>query len=286
MAITRTAPYGTMVDDSGGGVDGTVFNNAWLQGMLNLIDARWSSISNTTTGTQNNVSITTGGVEADVFAWGGSADTTITGFAAPSSPAKPWKPLIILNGSNTANVFLAHLSGSSSAANQMNNLATSAPTPLGLRGAAIYVYSSGTNTWRQVFHEQGGWITPSFSAGNYTATSAGTWTVASGNVITRAYRLQGKTLTTSWYLNGTTITGSTASTTGLVMSSGSYGGFTTAKTMLNVTTGINGGGVNVACYAQTSAGATSIQINQLTVGQWINSAGLTNVYGQLTFEVT
>lgn len=281
MAITRTAPYGVLTDDSGSGTDGTPWNNAWLQGMLNLIDARWSLITNSTTGTQNNVSITSGGVEADIFVWTGGADTTITGFQAPSSPAKPWKPLVVINGTTSFNIFLSNQTGSS-AGNQLFNIATSAPTPVAPRGFCVYRYAPSSGTWRLCEHEQGSWITPSFSAGTYTST--GTWTVEAVDRATQAYRLVGKTLTVAWWIGNTSIT--TGTSTQLSIGNGAYGGFTSAK--LVITTGMaNNNALGLEpVYMQVNASGTSILILQLDGGTWSASTNNTSVYGEITFEVT
>ena len=57
-------------------------------------------------------------------------------------------------------------------------------------------------------HEQGAWITPTFSAGDYDGGGgAMTWTVESGDVTTCKYYLKGRTLAWALQLTGTTVGG-------------------------------------------------------------------------------
>jgi hypothetical protein len=66
------------------------------------------------------------------------------------------------------------------------------------------VYDATTARWRLTTHEQGGWITPTYAAGNYTAQT-GTWTVDAGDVTTQAYYLKGRTLTVAFNLVTTSV---------------------------------------------------------------------------------
>jgi hypothetical protein len=71
----------------------------------------------------------------------------------------------------------------------------------------VLIYDATTQRWRVVEHEQGAWITPAFSAGNFTASGSMTWTVESGDVTAFRYWLKGKTLTVVYVLTGTTTGG-------------------------------------------------------------------------------
>lgn len=52
-----------------------------------------------------------------------------------------------------------------------------------------------------------GWVTPTFSAGNFTANGAMTWSVDSADVVTYAYSIVGKTMWLMVVINDTTIGG-------------------------------------------------------------------------------
>jgi len=278
MSITRT----TVTDDIGDDVSGTPITNAWLQTVWDTLDARWSRASITSTGSQNNVSVS----EADLVILNNASDLTITGIVAPASPAKPGKRLVLIS-TGAGNVFLAHQSGSSTAANRLINFATTGNTPLAAGvGCAIYVYDDNASRWRLVQHEQGAWITPTFAAGNYTASAAGAWTLASGDVTTQAYYVQGRRVHIMFYLITTSVTQSGGDPTSLVMSNALWGSFTTARTALTPVVYNDNGAGNTVGYIQSSAGGTSAIIQKLNAAQWATAANTTNVFGQAVLEVT
>src|ERR1051326_9163470 len=172
MAITRTAPYGTVTDDSGAGTDGTIANNAWLQGLLDLLDGRWSRTTTTSTGTQTVINPS----EADLLICNNASDLTIRSITAPASPAKPAKRLTIIS-TGAGNVFLNHQdTTSTTAANRLINgysvAAGGTPLKAGV-GTATYVYDDNASRWRLVAHDQGGPISFTFAwngtTGNGTA---------------------------------------------------------------------------------------------------------------------
>jgi hypothetical protein len=105
------------------------------------------------------------------------------------------------------NVFFSHQT-TSTATNQLTNTATSGATPLAAgSGWARYVYDGTAAKWRLVGHEQGGWVTPTFSAADYTANGSMTWTVDAGDVSLLRYRLSGKTLEVLFTLTATSVGG-------------------------------------------------------------------------------
>lgn len=66
------------------------------------------------------------------------------------------------------------------AANQLDNYITGVNgTQLGSRGVALYRYSTGSSTWRMIYHEQGGWVsyTPSFNGTLGNGTIVGSYHV-------------------------------------------------------------------------------------------------------------
>lgn len=280
MALTRIVD----TDDSGSGTDGTLHNNAWLQTLNLSIDARWSEITVTSTGSQNNLSITSGGIEADVIVCANATDLTITGIAAPASPAKPGKRLAIL-ALGTGNVFLSYESGSSSAANRLRNFASSAATPLcaGI-GRAYYVYDTVIAEWVLVSHEQGAPIAPTFADSSYNGDGTdGNWALASGDVTTQTYYLKGRQVFVDWFLATTTVANTPAS---LRIANTAWGGFTAARTKLRPCVYNDNGGGNTVGFAQATAAGTVITIQKLTGGTFANATNATSAFGDLSFEVS
>lgn len=181
MSLTRTA----WTDDSGSGTDGTILNNAEKTALYDQIDARWSEITITAGGALENLSITTGGLEADVLRCNNSTGTSIRGIVAPAAPVKPAKRLIIYSVGG-GQVDLEHEAGTSTAANRILNTVTVGPTTLAPgKGVASAVYDSTAARWRLTSHEQGTWIafTPGFT----------NLTVGNGSVVGR-FLLKGSLL--------------------------------------------------------------------------------------------
>jgi hypothetical protein len=186
MSIDRSAPYGTLSDDSGSGLDGTVFNNAWWQGVLDRFDARWSRATVASVGTQTVINPT----EADLLLCNNATDLTIRSITAPSSPAKPGKVLAI-RSIGAGHVFLNHEDTSgTTAAYRMHNFTTSGATPLALSaGMAVYQYDDNASRWVLRGHEQGSPIawTPADASGASLALT----------VTGAVYYLRGRSVTVS-----------------------------------------------------------------------------------------
>lgn len=281
MSITRTA----WTDDSGSGLDGTIINNAEKTALYDQIDGRWSELTTTLTGTQDNFSITSGGLEADVLRCNNASLLTLTGIVAPASPAKPGKKLIIYSV-GAGRVDLPHQNGGSSAANQFFNKATSAASSLAPgKGVAMYVYDDTIDRWRMAFLDQGAAITPTFAAGTYTGSASMTWTVASGDASSglNGYWLRDKWLTVSWDLRSTTVGGTPS--TDLQIGSAAWGGFNSAFAQWGTHT-YSDNGTRAAGRAFVIATGGNIFLNLANfAGNWAASTDATDVFGTMTFEV-
>ena len=166
--------------------------------------ARWGSsiewVYATTTGTVHNWNPGIAGAQT-IIQWGGAADLILTGFAGGTTPGQL---VTINNRSGNRLISCAHLNPSST--QQLQHFVSSAPTPIGINGSATY-YFNGTY-WLLIAHEQGGWITPVYSAGDYLTAG---WTVSAASVSLRAYVLHGKTLTMNCYLAVTGLSGASGS---------------------------------------------------------------------------
>ena len=148
------------------------------------------------------------------------------------------------------------------------------------QASATYVWDASSQLWRMTAHEQGSWITATFAAGNYSAT---TWTVASGDVTTAAYYLEGRKLTFSFYIIDTTMSGTPSS---LSVLNGAWGSFTATKAMLTgAGVASNNGGALETTTISVGASGTNIGIAQLDAGTWTNATDNTDLYGQISFEV-
>lgn len=154
-------------------------------------------ITSSATGAQNNFAP---GLSGNTFVELTGAAPAISGLAGGVTGQ-----LVVFKNTGTGVATFLHQNGLSSAGNLFTNLVTSGPTPVAAGGWAAFIYD-GSN-WMLVDHEQGAWITPAFSAANFTASGAMTWTVASGNVTTYKYRISGKTMQVGWFFQTTTIGG-------------------------------------------------------------------------------
>ena len=236
-------------------------------------------ITSTSTGTQNDWA--PGIVNHTLIKWSGASDMTVTGLASGVAGQS-----VIFKNTGTSIATFSHDSGSSVAANQLQNMATSAGTPVAATGYIIYIHD-GTD-WKMFDHEQGTWITPAFAAGDYTGSGSLTWTVAAGDVSMQMYRLQGKTLSIRSAIL-TTSTGGTAAVS-LQVANGAWGGFAIAggNAHFHPHLLINAGGTAVLGRLRADTTDTTHLLYQLVNGgNWSNAAvDNTYVYSTVILEVT
>lgn len=232
-------------------------------------------VASTSTGAQNNWAPGING--NSVIFWNGAADAAITGMATGVAG----QVVIIVNITTTKIATFAHQSGSSSAGNKFFNMATSAATPIAAQGSVAFAHD-GTD-WRLVHHAQGAWITPTFAAGDYTASGAMSWTVGAGDVSTMAYRLSGSILEILFYLAATTV-GGTPNTQLLRVVPG---GFTIAKAFTSTTRTTNNGTSQVGLFTSAAlATQLSVFVDATGTSNWAASTDNSGVQGQCFVEVT
>lgn len=262
-------------------------NPAWAQinlpdgvtGNLPIANLGLGSLTvsgNTDVGTQNNWAPFAATSGDRLIEWAGASDATITGIANGTIGQRA-----IIRNTGATNIFFAHQSGSSSVGNKLFNAATSASTPVAPGGSITFVYDGGN--WVLVQHEQGAWITPTFAAGSYTGNGSMTWTVASSDVATQAYRLSGRTLHVKFAINTTTVGGTP--NTSLQVSNAAWGGFTIAKTTRIAVPVVDNNASEIGMGAVT-ASATSLAFLRATSANWAAATDTTYVFGVLAFEVT
>ena len=225
----------------------------------------------TTTGSQHNWAP---GLHGDtVTRWAGGSDLTVTGVAGGVAGQR-WT----FKNTGTAVAYFANNSGSSLTGNRLRNIAQSGPTPVAAGGAVTYAHD-GTD-WYLVSHLQGAWITPTYSAANFTS-NVGTWTVDAGDIATYAYQLNNKSLTLSWYLQSTSVSGLP---TNLRIA---LPGFTAGKASLHPAVHDDAGAGNAGTFCLVNGpGATTIDTYK-TYGasSFANATNTTRLFGTVTIEI-
>ncbi len=131
--------------------------------------------------------------------------------------------------------------------------------------------------------EGGVWVTPAFSAGDFTAGGSQTWTVDSGDVLTYAYLLIGKTMHISFTISTTTVAGTPNAELRLIIPAGK----TAAKVMTNPISIIDNGGAPTAGICVANTGITHLKMYRDFTGtaNWTASTNATQVQGQIFIEI-
>ncbi len=125
----------------------------------------------------------------------------------------------------------------------------------------------------------GAWSAQPFNSTDFTATSS-TWTVTSGNVVTFAFTLIGKTMKVSVFLSGTTV----GAGAGINLIIKIPAGKTAAKRMCQGI-GVKDNGTTRTGWLEVKAGDNHIYVYS-SGGSWLASSGATDVMGQIEFEIT
>lgn len=135
----------------------------------------------------------------------------------------------------------------------------------GKEGSAYVIYTDLTYT------------APAFSAGDYTA-SAGTWTVASGDVTTLAYIVVGRMMTV-WFTVIDTSVSTTPATLSLAIPASK-----TSTLRADNTCVIDENGTVVVGQCYVTAGGTTINFAKVS-GNFSATTNETNISGQITFPI-
>jgi hypothetical protein len=229
--------------------------------------------STTLTGTQNDFAALA--ARHLVLRCNNASLLTLSGFAAGSDG-----DIIEVISIGGGEVDITHQDTGSAAATRCINFVTSCSTPLAAgSGYAKYVYDATTARWRLVVHEQGAWITPTFSAGAFTGTGSMTWTVDAGDVTTFAYRISGRTMILAFYLLTTTVGGTPSDPLLITIPRGA----TAAKTILTQGLRVSDNGTLRTGYVSSTAAGTTIALG--ISANWAASTNNTAVFGSLEFEL-
>ena len=150
-------------------------------------------------------------------------------------------------------------------------------------------YSAGSKTFghsRPTFNDISGmeapatWVTPSFNAGDYTASGSMTWTVDAGDVYSFRYKIEGKTMTIIFYLFHTTVGGT--------LSSNLIRAIPEGKTAANYTGNpvqLWDNGVPTTGIATVDSASNYIKIWRSDFQNYTAATNATDIIGQITFEI-
>lgn len=126
----------------------------------------------------------------------------------------------------------------------------------------------------------GTWNDVPFSAGNFTASGAQTWTVGNADQETYAYMIVGNTMTIAFYLNSTSVGGTPDPELRIAIP----GGFTSARNI--ATTGYAAdNGVVTTIRLIALASFAYLSINRLDGANWSASTNNTGIFGEITFSI-
>jgi hypothetical protein len=127
----------------------------------------------------------------------------------------------------------------------------------------------------------GTWTTPTFSAGDFTASGSQTWTVAEGDVLTYAYTIIGKMMTVMFAIESTTVGGTPSTQLIIAIPAGK----TATKSAYNAIGLISDNSVRTTGVISIGAGDTTMLLNRTDNANWTASTNATTVRGQITFEI-
>ena len=124
------------------------------------------------------------------------------------------------------------------------------------------------------------WTTPTFAAGDFTASGSMTWTVAAGDVGTYAYTILNKTMTVSFNINTSTV-GGTPSTDLMIAIPATK---TATKGMRNPVQLLDNG-TRTTGVAYVDASGTVIVIQRTDAANFTAATDNTYILGQITFQI-
>ena len=242
-----------------------------MQGFARATEFIPSQVAFTTTGNIDNLDFS----GANLIRMNNASDATIRGLVA-GTPGQ----VVTIVSIGAGNVYFAHQNANSTEANRLINFVTGANTPLAAGiGTASYQYDGTTARWRLIAHEQGKLIDFTFSAGDFTAT-AGTWTVASGDVRNFGYYLSGRTVLILFTLVSTSVSANPAT----LLWDGLPTGLEPLLTSQNVTQVLDNGSKTSGIMA-VIASSGQFQFERLDAATWAISSDLTFVGGSTQYQI-
>lgn len=242
-----------------------------------LSNGTFTSLDSTATGAQNNWAP---GFDGNTFVtWHGASDLTVTGLAGGAAGL-----VRVFKNTGSAIAWFAHSSASSLAAARLQNLITSAATPVAPKGWIVYQHD-GTD-YKLVGHEQGDFITPAYNAADFVGVSGMVWTVAAGDVTQYKFKVEGRTCTLIWSLENTSVSGTLSNQVRIAIPNGMT---CPALTLLlgGCTLYDNSNTVSEIALIQIVAGGAVLQVIRIGGGTFSASTNLTHLFHNgFRFQVT
>ena len=140
----------------------------------------------------------------------------------------------------------------------------------------------GRNVINQTTVNEGSlaWTSPSFDAGNFTASGSQTWTVGAGDVTTYKWVRNGKMITVVFALASTTVGGTPDAELRIAIPAS----LTASSTSMNPVRIVDNGTAAIG-YCLASVGNAYITVRKVDLLNWTASTNNTSIEGQITFEV-
>jgi len=129
-------------------------------------------------------------------------------------------------------------------------------------------------------YEGGAWVTPTFSAGDFTASGSMTWTVEAGDVGTYAYHIVGKKMTVAFIINTTTVGGTPSNSLYIKIPASKV----PTKAMKN-TCIVYDGTAYAAGRVELGVAGTVLMILKMDSSNWTAGANDHYVQGEIEFEI-
>lgn len=149
----------------------------------------------------------------------------------------------------------------------------------------VYI-SEGSGNWREVAYfragETGAWTSPSFDANNFTGINSMTWTVASGDVATYAYKVIGKIMIVTFSIIDSTVGGTPDTLLQIAIPASKTAAKICYGALFVKDNGTTGMGT---CYVQSGAGNDKIYCQKSDGTNWSAATNTTAVAGTIIFEI-
>lgn len=141
--------------------------------------------------------------------------------------------------------------------------------------------ANNANVWNPIRDYIGtAWVSPSFNAGDFTASGSMTWTVASGDVVTYKYVEIGKTMIVAVLLTTTTVGGTPSTALKLKIPNGR----TATGSVSGLAMGLNNGS-SFTGFWQTNGTNIDFYVDATAGTNWTASTNNTQIRTVCTFEI-
>lgn len=127
----------------------------------------------------------------------------------------------------------------------------------------------------------GVWVSPTFSAGDYTASGSMTWTVANGDVATYEYMINRKTMTVNFAINTSTVAGTPSTTLKIAIPASKVA----AHQTYNACGYFNDNGTVRPAMVSVVVDGTTINIDRTDGSNMTAATDSTYAKGSITFQI-